>query len=221
MDVLTADVLTTEKSGEQDCLVRLIEHLGAERKRSVKKLRRAIGAAGPQLRRILKRKSKRVEQLLEHATDNPGDSQAVSLTMARILQLSSELNKPAQLSRRNLHAYRLQVKQLRDVLQLSDHPAETGLLDKLGEVKDAIGEWHDWQQLIAIAASELDHGASCKLVKGMKATSDAKYERALLLARQLRQKYLSTAAPKRRAPRGQSKLVTAPVIRATAAIVQS
>src|SRR5437879_4240766 len=31
MDVLTADALTVEHDGEQDCLVQLLEHLGAAR----------------------------------------------------------------------------------------------------------------------------------------------------------------------------------------------
>src|SRR5262245_46590370 len=33
MDVLTADVMTIKHDDEQDCLVQLLEHLGAERKR--------------------------------------------------------------------------------------------------------------------------------------------------------------------------------------------
>jgi CHAD domain-containing protein len=39
MDVLTAYALTVQPKREQDCLVRLFEHLGAERSKYVKKLR--------------------------------------------------------------------------------------------------------------------------------------------------------------------------------------
>src|SRR5438309_1354049 len=62
MDVLTAGVLTVERDGEQDCLVQLLEHLGAERNKSVKKLRRKIETNNPQLRRDLKRYSRHVEK---------------------------------------------------------------------------------------------------------------------------------------------------------------
>src|SRR5262249_8491585 len=50
MDVLTADALTVEQDGEQDCLVQLVEHLGAERNKYAGKLRRVIDAANPKLR---------------------------------------------------------------------------------------------------------------------------------------------------------------------------
>ena len=42
MDVLTAHVLTIKQRGEQDCLVRLLEYLGAERRKYAKKLRAEI-----------------------------------------------------------------------------------------------------------------------------------------------------------------------------------
>src|SRR5581483_4892092 len=58
MDVLTADVLTVYEAGEQDCVVQLLEFLGAQRSRYAKRLRRTIEAAGDPLRRNLKRSSR-------------------------------------------------------------------------------------------------------------------------------------------------------------------
>jgi hypothetical protein len=55
----------------------------------------------------------------------------------------------------------LKVKELRYVLQLSEDAQKQQLVNKLGAVKDAIGEWHDWEELIAIAANALSHGARC------------------------------------------------------------
>src|SRR5262245_27630006 len=63
MDVLTADALTIQQVGEQDCLVQLVEHLGARRNKSVKKLHRVIEAASPRLRRKVKRNAKRAEKI--------------------------------------------------------------------------------------------------------------------------------------------------------------
>src|SRR5207248_2028526 len=80
MDVRTADVLTVERDGEQDCLVQLLEHLGAERNKSVRKLRRAIETTNPQLRRDLKRYSERVEKRLQEGKNNSAASDAVPLT---------------------------------------------------------------------------------------------------------------------------------------------
>jgi CHAD domain-containing protein len=72
-----------------------------------------------------------------------------------VLKLSIELATPATLNRTNLHAYRLKIKERRYVLEMADDPGNQEFIDKLGEVKDAIGEWHDWEELIAIASIEI------------------------------------------------------------------
>src|SRR5262245_11004491 len=196
MDVLTADAFTVSQSGEQDCLVQLLEYLGAKRNKYAKKLCLAIARNSPQLRRNLKRKSKGLEKLHKQAENNPADSNAMPVIMAKVLTLSSELNSPARLNRSNLHPYRLKVKELRDVLQLSNQPGDKELLEKLSEVKDAIGEWHDWEELVAIATQLLDHGTSCTLIKHLKDTSNSKYARALSLTNDLRSNYLTSRTPK-------------------------
>jgi CHAD domain-containing protein len=195
MDVLTAKVLKVRPKGELDCLVQLLEHLGAERARHTSKLRREIQTSGTALRRNVKQTARRLEKLLKQATTAPADSKAVPATLARTLQLASELQRPARLGRNNLHAYRLKVKELRNVLLLSDRADDEEFVKQLGVVKDAIGEWHDWAHLAAIAAETLDHGASCKLLKDLKATGDEKYGRALSLARHLRTHYLASRVP--------------------------
>jgi CHAD domain-containing protein len=219
MDVLTADALTLNQAGEQDCLVQLLEYLGAKRNKYTKKLRQVTATDSPQVRRNLKRNSKGVEKLLKQAEDNPADSAAMPAIMAKAMTLSSELKSPARLNRRNLHPYRLKVKELRNVLQLSDRPADQEFLEKLGEVKDAIGEWHDWEELIAIATRLLDHGASCKLIKHLKDTSNSKYERALALTSDLRSNYLTSRTPKQGTPQTTMTLPD-PVLTASSAIAQ-
>src|SRR5262245_27101694 len=120
MDVLTADALTMKQDGEQDCLVQLLEYLGAGRSKYVRKLRLAIRRSGPQCRRDLKQSSRRIEKLLKKAESNPAKSDAVPITMSKTLKLASELKDPARLNRNNLHEYRLKVKELRNVLQMSN-----------------------------------------------------------------------------------------------------
>src|SRR5215469_7086457 len=48
MDVLTADALTLSDNEERDCLVQLLEYLGAERNKYAKKLHRLIQTTGSQ-----------------------------------------------------------------------------------------------------------------------------------------------------------------------------
>ena len=220
MDVLTADALTIKEAGEEDCIVQLLEYLGAERSKFARKLRVEIDASGTTLRKGLKKSFKGVEKLLTKAEENPSDTDATPVTMARALQLSTELNSTTSLDRRNLHAYRLKVKELRNVLQLSDHANEQEFVAKLGEVKDAIGEWHDWEQLIEIATPLLDHGASCKVIKHLSSTSKSKYEHAISLVNQLQSNYLRARTTKRVRRRSKKTTLSADVLKATSAIAE-
>ena len=196
MDVLTAAAVTVQHEREQNCLVRLLEHLGAERGKQVKKLRSRVDAANPRLMRRIDRTSKRVEKLLKRAKEDPADSTAVPVTVAKAIELGADLKTPATLTRANLHEYRLKVKELRNVLQLANQPDNQKFVGDLTEVKDAIGEWHDWQELSGIANQVLDH-TPCKLRSTLKAMTDAKYKHALRLSNQLRDNYLDSGRPKR------------------------
>src|SRR5262245_32893926 len=81
MDVLTAHTLTLNQAGEQDCLVQLLEHLGAERNKCAKKLRLVIENDSAQIRRKLKQGSKRVEKLFNRAENKPPDSDSMTVIM--------------------------------------------------------------------------------------------------------------------------------------------
>jgi len=219
MDVLMADTLTLTQSKEPDCLVRLLEYLGAERNKYAQELQRLVKKTDPQLRRALKRQSQRAERLLKRAANDSSDAKAISMTLAKTIQLSAALTRPARLGRNNLHPYRLKVKELRNVLQLSDQADNLKLTKKLGEVKDAIGEWPDWEVFVSLAEQVLDHGRSCRLIKQLKATTNSKYEDALSLTNDLRLNYLQTGRKHKTRQRHQA-LVSKPLLTATSAIAQ-
>ena len=65
-----------------------------------------------------------------------------------------ELGEWPPLDAENIHAFRLKVKVLRYILQLSGD-ADSGLEETLGNVQRRIGDWHDWQQLEEIAGQLL------------------------------------------------------------------
>jgi CHAD domain-containing protein len=206
MDVLTANALTLNSQGEQDCQVVFLEHLGAQRDAHAKGLNKVIDKAGDSLRQKLKRASKRAEDLFRQATTNPEKSETASSTAARAIQLFADLPHPIRLNKKNLHAYRLKVKELRNVLQLSDRPTNAEFFRILGEVKDAIGDWHDWEELANIATTVLDH-RGCRLAGRMKATAESKYKHALSLTNELRKMHLKSKA-KGRANRGGGATLT-------------
>ena len=57
---------------------------------------------------------------------------------ARRDKLRSALDRPAQFNKKNLHPYRLKVKELRDVLQLTKQNDGSVMIGRLVKVKDAI-----------------------------------------------------------------------------------
>ncbi len=186
LDVLTGDLASIHVDGESECQVELLEHLGAERQKQAGKLRKLISGQRAKMKRRLRKASSTVNKALKNKEPQPG-----SLAAAESLRLSSELATPRRFSKNNLHSYRLKVKQLRYVLELSpDHPK---FADDLGKVKDAIGEWHDWEELVAIAGNILDHGANCKLTRRIKETANSQFAHAAQMADKLRNKYVKNA----------------------------
>src|SRR5262249_29531052 len=121
MDVFTGYTATVSVSGEQDCLVELLEYLGAERYRHARRLRALVRRDGAGLRRRLKRTATRLDELLggDGARRSDVNETVPKEAMATALKLSVDLAAPATLSRKTLHPYRLKVKDLRSVLQMA------------------------------------------------------------------------------------------------------
>ena len=185
MDVLTSLAMNVEVGAEEDSVVQLIEHLGAERARHVDKLRRLVSRKGKQARRRLKRSLR----FIGGAQDNRAASEWSAHGLAAARELSNELVQWPRLSAQNLHPYRLKVKELRYVLQLPDEE-RADFVKALGEVKDAIGEWHDWQELGRIAEEVLEQASGSNVLKSIGSTTAAKFKRAMRLANRVREQYL-------------------------------
>ena len=222
MDVLTACASNAEVDGEQDCTLQLLEHLGARRYREAKRMQMLVRKYGPVLIRRLRRSRARLQKLLMQSDQKLSGNRpsAPVEAIATALQLSSELHAPARLDKRNLHSYRLKVKELRNVLEMSDTADSQPFVDKLGEVKDAIGDWHDWDELVAIATQLLQHGRRCKLLRKLKEISRGKFEGARLLAYGMRHTYLRNhpKSMSRKNDQEPSPNITRPVLVATSAI---
>ena len=218
MDVFTGCASTVHVEGEQDCAVRLLEHLGRKRYRRAKKMMRQIGKYRQVLRQRLKRSLTHIDRLLNETKN--AKNFAPTDAMATALQLSFRLKTPARLGKKTLHPYRLKVKELRYVLQMSDAAEHHKFIDKLAEVKDAIGEWHDWDELSGIATELLNHGSRCKLLRELKAVRDSKYERALLLANEMRNTYLPWRAKAGTSKGRQARRLARPVLIATSSIAE-
>ena len=190
MDVLTTYATRMKPEGEDDCRVQLLEHLGATRKKDAGKLHRAVVKHGPKARNGLKGAEVKLEKILcLDGNKNCDPAEALAQTTAFALKLESKLSDPPRLGRNNLHPYRLKVKELHNVMRAGENRTNRDFVQALNSVKDSIGEWHDWEELLTIAKDVIDH-SNCKLIRGLKSTADRKYTEALAQAEHMRKRYL-------------------------------
>ena len=203
MDVLTGYASKVHVEGEDECTVQLLEYLGVQRRKFAKKLVAEVKRLGPPLRKDLKR----TPVVLAKCIRGNGDATEIAANAAATaVKLAAQLGTPPHLGRDNLHPYRLKIKDLRNVLQMAagDSPK---FVDDLGEVKDAIGEWHDWEELVAAAGKALHHGSRCALLGELKNTARSKYDHALGLSQTLRKRYLRPAPSSKNGSSGASHKV--------------
>ncbi|MHB1959542.1 MAG: CHAD domain-containing protein [Acidobacteriaceae bacterium] len=179
LDVLTGYVAEARMKEEEVCRVQLLEYLGAEHARNCRRLHAFAVKHSEPLRHWLKDTAAYLGTL---PADNARGSAAPGNAMLSELRLQRELATPARLNAENLHPYRLNVKELRYILQMRNDAGDQKLIETLVTMKDAIGEWHDWQELLTIAREQLPHGPKCKLLRSFQATTHEKLKHALTVA---------------------------------------
>lgn len=213
MDVLTSFAATLSSRGDDQCLVKLLEYLGQERGRGASKLRKTVAKHRKAASRSLRECASLIEKNFDKNRSTKLKREWPINATADALRISGELSTWPRLSSQNLHPFRLKVKQMRYVLQLSGEDSE--LSARLDEVKDQIGEWHDWTELDAIARRVLSECNNCKVMAQIEHTAKQRFESALKGAQQLRAKFF---ALQRKGRKRDSKKVAIkePVLKASA-----
>lgn len=212
MDVLTAYAAELNPdASEKECSVRLLEHLGSERQKHADRFRKTSKQYSPALRTALKKTSKKLEKGLEKA-GSPAASETASDVTASAVELVSELSHSVHFNKESLHGYRKKIKQLRNLLRTATNSSNQEFVEQLGHVKDAIGEWHDWEELLAIATDLLKH-PRCNLVRQLKQKTESQFQTALGLTEHFRKDYLPSPGG-----RNQPGRPTNPVWSAAAAL---
>lgn len=200
MDVLTDFAASLDPNGDSDCRLQLLQHLASRRTKAATKLVKKVKANEKQLRAHLKKcattagnginsaKSKRAKE-----KDRQKSRRKSAGSMASSLQIEQELRVWPRLSEENIHPFRIKIKELRYVLQLAQD-GDSKLISGLGQVKDQIGLWHDWNELADIAGQVLDHGAACPISVEVHTRAKRELEKAMDAANALRAQYLPSKA---------------------------
>jgi CHAD domain-containing protein len=196
MDVLADFASAVKTDNERGCSLQLLEYLGIQRERQARRLQKVAAAHASELKRRLKRCEGLLDEILEGRNDASNNKKAAAETAALALQLEAELRDWPPLNRENLHPFRLKVKELRYVLEMGTKAGKK-FVSELGEVKDAVGEWHDWEELVGIAAEVIQH-KGCGLLVRIRSTSEQKFEHALAMASRLRRTRLGAQTKRRK-----------------------
>lgn len=192
MDVLTGFASTLSNEGQDECLIQLLTYLGALREKSAGKLSNMVARKRKKARRDLEDYSALISKhFRDPKQTTPQGEEWKRDAVTTALQLSGELASWPRLDVKNLHSFRLKVKQLGYTLKLADD-SESAYLGALVKTKDAIGEWHDWTELRAIADKVIGHREACPLRKEIDSVVSQKLAIALSAATRLRKNYLET-----------------------------
>jgi CHAD domain-containing protein len=213
MDVLTGFAATLSEGSGNECLVRLLEHLGEVRLRGARKLNRAAAQRKQSASRRLKKCLNFIERKLKTSKKRDEDFEWPVDAAAAAMHIAGEVQAWPKLNKNNLHPFRLKVKELRNVLQLSGEKGE--LMGMLGDVKDVIGEWHDWTELSAIAKELLPDCPEHDLVKQIEDVTRKKFASALKIANRLRASYFEDSRLRRKRGR-RSKASDFPLLKSAA-----
>jgi CHAD domain-containing protein len=194
MDVLVENALALSRNGQDDSVVRLLEHLGGLRMESAQELLNTVARKRKDARRSLKQFSKRIGKRLNGkdsgATIELAEHSPIGDAAQRLI---ADLKRVPRLSVKNLHSFRIKVKRLHYLLQLGGN-ADPKFVSALGNVKDQIGDWHDWQQLAKIAQKVLDPQADRAAVKQIEGIGKKKFNQALAAAQTMKTRYLTRTA---------------------------
>jgi hypothetical protein len=150
----------------------------------------AVRAHPAALNLLSKFVDKRLRVARKHS--NSGTEWPIDAVVAA-LQLSNKLSRWPTLNSVNLDSYRLKVKELLYLLQFAKKGDEY-LVKKLAQVRVAIGEWHDWQELARIAGKALHHQSQCNLLKQIRTRVQTTFEHAVEIANKMRKQSLKGSA---------------------------
>jgi CHAD domain-containing protein len=197
MDVLTANVLALPRGTSSASLVRLVENLGSVRRAYANALLRAVSRRRKEACRNLEEFSRIVRKgraRNQGARENgvPPSAAETALRSAAS-SLARKLSRWPELDERNLHLFRIKVKQLRSILQLLAD-SDPALVEALGTANARIGDWHDWHHLKEIAEIVPGEPLERALLGRIGRTAKRKLTQALAAAHALRASYLQTVS---------------------------
>lgn len=142
----------------------------------------------------------RMNRIAERAGTEPGDRPLAPLEEARsqLATMANDFSSHQPLGLKRLHEARTCLKRIRYVAELAEESAEQkNFISELKAVQDAVGEWHDWQELASTAEKRFSDRVNCALLREVRALLAARHSAAVSAV----DKVFLALAPARKPPR--------------------
>lgn len=152
----------------------------------------------------------RLERIAEQA-GKPQDSKNRSLApleeaKAQLVEMANDFGSGQTMKPSRLHEARVTLKRIRYMAELAEEsPEQKDFMRKLKSTQDAIGDWHDWQELTERAEKQFSDRTSCALLREVRTVLSARHSDAVSSVHRL----FSLRAPARKPPRSVQSLRTA------------
>ena len=143
----------------------------------------------------------RMERIAVHAgvAKNGKDRPLAPLeeAIAQLAVMAADFARHA-LKPSRLHQARVTLKRIRYLAELAEKsPAQKNFIHELKLVQDAVGEWHDWQELTDTAEKRFSDRVNCALLREVRALLSARHSAATSAIQNL---FTLALAPGRKPP---------------------
>jgi CHAD domain-containing protein len=117
---------------------------------------------------------------------------------AQLAEMASDFAARQTIKTSRLHDARVTLKRIRYLAELAEKTSEQkNFIRELKSVQDAIGEWHDWQELTETAEKRFSDRVNCVLVREARAVLGARHSDATSAIDKL---FALAVAPSRKPP---------------------
>lgn len=127
---------------------------------------------------------------------------------AQLSKMASDFGSGQTMKPSQLHEARVTLKRIRYMAELAEESAtQKDFMRKLKSTQDAIGDWHDWQELTSRAEKRFSDRANSALVHEARTVLSARHSDATSSVHRL---FSLAQAPARKSPRSTQSLRTVP-----------
>jgi CHAD domain-containing protein len=125
---------------------------------------------------------------------------------AQLAEMASDFAARQTMKADRLHDARVTLKRIRYLAELAEKtPEQNNFIRELKAVQDAIGDWHDWQELTSTAEKRFSDRANCVLLREARTVLCARHSDAVSAVNKL---FALALAPTRKPPRSAQSFRT-------------